>query len=260
MSEFPSFTKTWHNKPYAAIDPSRPELSAAGKTIFITGGGAGIGIALTRSFAAAGASVIAISGRTESRLLAAKKDIETAYPKTKVHTFAADIADEKAMTAAFQSVGKVDVLVNNAAKMSDLEPIATTTVTEWWKGVETTVKGAFIVVQAFLPVAAPNAAVINVTTGAAHLPPFQDHSSYAASKVAANKFFEAVQSEHPDLQVTNFHPGVIKSDMSDKSYEHGVRLPFDERRFPPPLERPESCSLQFLTPIPTPNKSKEHPY
>jgi hypothetical protein len=35
--EFPSMTKTWHNKTYPAINPSHPSLSAAGKTIFITG-------------------------------------------------------------------------------------------------------------------------------------------------------------------------------------------------------------------------------
>lgn len=30
-------TKVWHNKTYAAIDPKKPSLSAANKTVFITG-------------------------------------------------------------------------------------------------------------------------------------------------------------------------------------------------------------------------------
>ena len=30
-------TKTWHHKTYPAISPSNPSLSAAGKTVFITG-------------------------------------------------------------------------------------------------------------------------------------------------------------------------------------------------------------------------------
>jgi hypothetical protein len=33
----PSFTSIWHNAPYEAISPSRPEMSATGKTIIITG-------------------------------------------------------------------------------------------------------------------------------------------------------------------------------------------------------------------------------
>jgi len=39
----PSFTKTYHHEAYPAIDPARPDLSARGKTILITGGGKGIG-------------------------------------------------------------------------------------------------------------------------------------------------------------------------------------------------------------------------
>jgi hypothetical protein len=39
----PPFLKNWHNKPYAAISPSRPELSVHGKNIVVTGGGTRIG-------------------------------------------------------------------------------------------------------------------------------------------------------------------------------------------------------------------------
>lgn len=35
---FPSLTETWHTASYPAISPSRPELSAANKTVVITGG------------------------------------------------------------------------------------------------------------------------------------------------------------------------------------------------------------------------------
>lgn len=34
---FPSVTTTWHNDTYAAISPSRSELSVAGKSVIITG-------------------------------------------------------------------------------------------------------------------------------------------------------------------------------------------------------------------------------
>lgn len=51
-----SFTKTYHNKPYDLISPSRPELSASGKNVVITGGGTGVGKSIALSFAQAGAS------------------------------------------------------------------------------------------------------------------------------------------------------------------------------------------------------------
>lgn len=64
--------------------------------------------------------MIAISGRTEKTLLAAKKGIEASFPYTKVITFVADSMDKKAVDAAFQAVGQVDVLVQNAGFMADL--------------------------------------------------------------------------------------------------------------------------------------------
>jgi FlaA1/EpsC-like NDP-sugar epimerase len=50
MFQYGSFTKVHHRAPYNAIAPSNPALSAAGKTIVITGGGGGIGRAISAAF------------------------------------------------------------------------------------------------------------------------------------------------------------------------------------------------------------------
>ncbi|KAK5174348.1 uncharacterized protein LTR77_001428 [Saxophila tyrrhenica] len=63
MAPMPSLTKTWHSQSYPSIDPLRPELSAKGKVVAITGGGGAIGAATALAFAKAGASKIAIIGR-----------------------------------------------------------------------------------------------------------------------------------------------------------------------------------------------------
>jgi NAD(P)-dependent dehydrogenase (short-subunit alcohol dehydrogenase family) len=68
MSGFVSFTETYHNKPYAAINPKRPEISAKGKFVIITGGATGIGKAIAVAFAQVDADIIAILGRLFDRL------------------------------------------------------------------------------------------------------------------------------------------------------------------------------------------------
>ena len=54
----------------------------SGKTILITGGGSGLGLAMAKGFAESGAN-IAICGRTEEKLQKATKEIEEAGESTK---------------------------------------------------------------------------------------------------------------------------------------------------------------------------------
>ena len=198
----------------------------------IPGGGTGIGLETTRSFAAAGASTIAISGRTEKTLLATKQSVEASFPDTQVLTFVADSTDAKAIDAAFQAVDHVDILVNSAGLMADLLSVPESEPANWWKAFEVNVLGAYLVTRAFLRVAAPNDAVlINVATAAAHMPSFPSYTSYQASKLAGMKFFEGVAVENPAIRVLNVHPGVVETSMGRKSLDAGVIFPLDEGEF-----------------------------
>ena len=228
--ELPSLTKTWRKASYPAISPTKPSLSVTGKTVFITGGGRGVGVAIARAFAVAGASTIAITGRTEKSLLSTKKEIESSHPTSKVLTLVADITDHNAIEAAFSTVGKVDILINNAGYQSDVLNIADSDLSDWWAGFEINVKGAFIVSRAFLKVAARDAIVVNMTTGLAELPASPGASSYGASKLAAAKFHDALQVENPALHVVNVHPGVIITDMSQKALDAGASFPIDDSK------------------------------
>src|SRR5437899_9505867 len=149
---FPSFTKTWHNTAYAAIDPTRPELSAKGKVVVVTGGGSGIGPVIVDDFAKAGATKIAIIGRTEKSLLATKSSIEEKYPESTVLAGVADVSDAVAVERVFSEIktqfGAIDILVSNAGYLPNIISVKTTPVDEWFKGYEVNVKGALIVSQA----------------------------------------------------------------------------------------------------------------
>jgi NAD(P)-dependent dehydrogenase (short-subunit alcohol dehydrogenase family) len=229
---FPSMTDTYHITAYPSILPTRPEQSAAGKTIVITGGGAGIGAAIAVDFAIAGAKTIGIVGRTQSTLTETASRIEAANKNVKVLTSTADILDPAALEKAFSGFkaasGPIDIFVNNAAYFPENIGIKDAEVNEWWKGYEINVKGSFNVIKAFLPNVAPSATIINVTTGGIHIPYIPGMSSYAPSKLAASKVFEYLQGEYPELRVHQFHPGVIMTTMGQKSVDAGVILPLDD--------------------------------
>ncbi|KAJ5174238.1 Short-chain dehydrogenase/reductase SDR, partial [Penicillium canariense] len=185
-----------------------PAVSAAGKTILITGGGSGIGPRIAEAFAIAGSKQIALLGRTKSTLEKTKSTLESTHSGLKVFIFVADITDASAVNAAFQGTratfGPIDIFISNAAYLPDTVPLKDMAISDFAKGLTTNVVGNLITTQAFLATAAPsNAVLINVTTGAVHLPSMPNYSGYQTSKTAALKFFEAVQAENP--MTTPFH-------------------------------------------------------
>jgi NAD(P)-dependent dehydrogenase (short-subunit alcohol dehydrogenase family) len=216
----PSPVKQWHSTSYQAISPSRPELSLKGKVILVTGGGRGIGARTTRSFAEAGASHIAILGRTQASLDATASEIHAAFPATQIHAYAADITDKSAVFKAFQdfssAVGQIDILVSNAAAGEPDAAIKDADVSKWIEDLVTNIKGPLHLVQAFLSGAGkPNGLIINITSGLSFLfgPGL---SSYSVSKEAGVRFFEIVAMENPELRIVNLQPGIVATDMNRK--------------------------------------------
>ncbi|KAF1841631.1 NAD(P)-binding protein [Cucurbitaria berberidis CBS 394.84] len=203
----PKGIETYHTKPYAAIDVSRPEVSAAGK-----------------HFAKAGSLKIAITGRRQQILDEAQKKIESAYPKTTVLTLQGDVADRAAVTTAFKKTlktfGPIDVLVSNAGYMPGYEPIGgETSPDEWWSTFETN-----------------DAVVINLTSAAVNavLP---GQSAYTSSKIAVTRLFESFQAENPQFRVVNVAPGVVLTSMHQKTVSHfdkegWPQLPLDDIELP----------------------------
>ncbi|KAJ6142925.1 Short-chain dehydrogenase/reductase SDR [Penicillium samsonianum] len=238
---FPPFTLKHHTAPYPGIDPSLPAVSAAGKTILITGGGSGIGPRIAEAFAVAGSKQIALLGRTKSTLENTKSTLESKHSGLNVLTFVADITDASAVNAAFQGTkaafGPIDIFVSNAAFLPEPVPIKDMVVSDFVQGLNTNVVGNLITTQAFLSTAASsNAVLIHVTTGAVHFPSMPNYSGYQTSKTAALKFFEAVQAENPNLRVMNVHPGYLPTDMNAKSAKGGLgsdnSIPFDHMDLP----------------------------
>ena len=88
-----------------------------GKVVFVTGGGSGLGLSMTRRFLSLGANAVIASRRFD--LLSEQAATLEAETGRRVLPLALDVRDPEAVSgaldAAFAEFGKVDALVNNAA-------------------------------------------------------------------------------------------------------------------------------------------------
>jgi NAD(P)-dependent dehydrogenase (short-subunit alcohol dehydrogenase family) len=221
---FKSFTKSWHREPYGQISPQRPELSAAGKVVFITGGGTGIGKATAIAFAQAGARAVAIFGRRVEKLNSATEEIRKASNGTTTVVYeVADLTQRSATKAAFTNAikqvegSKIDIFINNAGALTASGTVAGYEEEEFNKAVQMNMATAFNSVQAALPLLSSNAKVFNISSGIAHIFTIPGVWPYAATKAATIKMFDYLQEENPDLHVVNIQPGVVDTEINAKT-------------------------------------------
>ena len=117
--------------------------------VLVTGASSGIGAAVARRFAAAGARLILAARRADRlRALAA----ELAVP---AHVVALDVRDRAAVARAVAEIPEgfaaIDVLVNNAGGALGLEPAPEADLDDWETMVDTNCKGLMYVTRAVLP-------------------------------------------------------------------------------------------------------------
>src|SRR4051812_47023821 len=122
-----------------------------GLAALVTGGGSGIGLGCAQRFAADGAHVT-IAGRTEARLADAVNEIgATAAPGTTVRYVVCDVTDEadveRAVAAATEETGKLDVLFACAGGSLHGGPIVASDVDGWRATVELNLVGTFLCIK-----------------------------------------------------------------------------------------------------------------
>lgn len=210
-------TKAYHKAPYSSIDPTRPELSAKGKIVVVTGGGTGIGAETAKYFARAGALRIAILGRREQPLLDVKAVIAAENPSTEVLAIPTDITNIQSVETAFAKVArnsKVDILISNAAVIGTKAPIISQTSSSLLSGIVANIEGNFNVATTFLKHATVAPIIIEVNSAAAYLNIAPDFAAYNIAKIATARFYSSLALEHPELSVFSIQPGAIETEMN----------------------------------------------
>lgn len=154
-----------------------------GRVTIITGGGRGIGFGLSTAFAKAGSNLV-ITGRNESTLLEAKKQLES--HGVEVLCVSADGADESAVQnvidKAIKKFGKITTLINNAQISASGVALKDHTIEDFDKAIYSGLYATFFYMRAAYPYLKENkGSVINFASGAG-LAGKDGQSSYAAAK------------------------------------------------------------------------------
>ncbi len=155
-----------------------------GNVTLITGGGKGIGYGLAEAFAEQGSNLV-ITGRTESRLLAAKEKLEQKYG-VEVLPIVADGADEEAIKVVvaktIEKFGKLNTLVNNAQVSKSGTPLVEHTKEDFDLAIYSGLYAAFFYMRECFPyLKQSKGSVINFASGAGLFGKL-GQSSYAAAK------------------------------------------------------------------------------
>ncbi|MDQ2668042.1 MAG: SDR family NAD(P)-dependent oxidoreductase [Gemmatimonadota bacterium] len=163
------------------------------RTILITGGTNGIGLALATLLLERGNSVI-ISGRDESRLANAQRALPS------VHVVQSDVSDPKAIQSLHASLlarfPSLDVLVNNAGVMRNLKLAQSRDLRDVTREIDINLSGPLRMVQQFLPhlLTRPEAGIINVSSGLAFIP-FTPAPVYSAAKAGMHAYTQVLRSQ-----------------------------------------------------------------
>ncbi|KAI0538222.1 NAD(P)-binding protein [Xylaria digitata] len=230
------FVPTAHHDTYSFIQASSADLS--GKSVFITGASKGIGKGVALSFARAGCSKIAVAARTgvdelKAQILSAAE--QAGSPMPQVLAIALDITSEAGVAAAASAVedafgGTLDILINNAGRVSAMVPLTEGDADDWWATWELNIRATYLCTKAFLPLLLKSSTrtVIITSSAGAHML-IQNLLGYQTSKTALCRFTEFLAKEYEDqgLVAVAVHPGDVLTEMTT-ALGDGMRPLFKE--------------------------------
>ncbi len=181
----------------------------AGKLALVTGGGRGIGAAIARGLATAGARVV-VCGRT-------RPDLDAVATEIGGVALVVDLLDRTSTDAMLASVGQVDVLVNNAGA-AESAALDRTTDAMWDHIVELDVTAPFRVIRAVVPgmVKTGWGRVINVASNAG-LTGYGYSAAYCAAKHALVGMTRALAIDlaRTGVTINALCPGWVETSMAE---------------------------------------------
>ncbi|GAA4437139.1 SDR family NAD(P)-dependent oxidoreductase [Ravibacter arvi] len=188
-----------------------------GKVVWVTGASAGIGEALVKAFASAGARVV-LTARRRDELERVR--LEAGLSEDRSLVLPADVTDFEAAPVLFSNVlakfGQIDIVVHNAG-VSQRSYIHQTDFTVYQKLMDVNFYSTVAITKAVLPFMINHQAgqFIVISSVAGKIGTIM-RSGYCASKHALHGFFDSLRAEYFNerIKVTTICPGYIRTNVS----------------------------------------------
>lgn len=217
----PGIEEKMQPKPIADKPEAKNKLE--GKTALITGGDSGIGRAIAILFAKEGADV-AISYLNETQdAKEVKRIVEEEYGrKCLLHSgnIRKERTCEKLVNDAIKKLGKLDILINNAATQTEQKSITDISTEQLYETFETNILSMFWITKYALPHLKKGSCIINTTSVTAYRgsPALID---YSATKGAIVTFTRSLSGNLVDkgIRVNAVAPGPIWTPLIVSSFE-----------------------------------------
>ena len=196
-----------------------PLFDLTGRVALVTGSSRGIGNALARALADAGATVV-LNGVKEERLKAAEDAMAAEYPAGRVHSCAFDVTSDaqaaRGVAWVEDNVGPLEVLVNNAG-IQHRVPMLDLDVTDWERVISTDLTSAFLVGREAARHMIPRGRgkIINICSVQTDLAR-PTIAPYIAAKGGLRNLTRAMTAEWAasGLQINGIAPGYIHTEMT----------------------------------------------
>ncbi|PLW69628.1 SDR family NAD(P)-dependent oxidoreductase [Pseudohalioglobus lutimaris] len=192
-----------------------------GKVVLITGGSRGLGRAMSRGFARAGARVIVASRKLDGCQAVVDSIVEEGGEAWACAANTSSTEDlDRLVTSSLEHYGHVDILINNAGTNIARGPLTDVTADAFDKMYQVNQRGPWYLASRLAPHMAENGGgvVINVLSVAALKPPAYT-GFYAATKAALQALTKVMAQEWAPMKirVNAIAPGSYHSDLTDSA-------------------------------------------
>ncbi|KAK5108810.1 hypothetical protein LTR62_007784 [Meristemomyces frigidus] len=224
---------TYHRNTYERISPRH--FDGKGKTVLVTGGASGIGLATAHAFAESGVARLVLLQRNTKTLEAAKKELTKAWPATNVLTYPISLTDYTKVEEILAELKFIDIVVLSAAMPHEDVPAAQISTAVMTNVFQVNVLTSFNLVNAYLSLpetSGHSKTIISLSTGAAHVI-LPNQVGYGPSKAACAQVmqhFAAERGPKDGVRIFNVHPGVIKTELSASTTS--ISLPWEDIKLP----------------------------